>query len=427
MTRNLALSIAIGAIVAAAGCSVGGGTHSAGPGDLAQGPGTQLRPYVIQSQPPSVYIEFPIPTASSEPEGLTVGSDRQVYFTEFAGNKIGRITQAGVITEFPIPTADAGASFIAADGKGALWFNEINADKIGKMLFNGTFTEYLIPTASSQPYAVAFTTSNKGVWFTELAGNKIGTIVVKTGKLTEYTLPEPNSQPGGIIAGPNGEIWFTELNAARIGQINTATGLIKEFAVPAPGQFINKNKYGDLYFTMPSLQAVGEITTDGQYVTDFPSGVSPSEPWGLTGGNNRIDIWYLDRSYNAVMSFNTFNHSLVPFVIPTAGSDPYHLQMSRDNNLWFTENAGNKIGVYVRYRLSITPSSLTFTSIGQMQSFSVVERKYSGQFTTTGCSPNIATISAGPATTFTVTAAGVGSCTITVHDPFDNYSNVPVV
>jgi streptogramin lyase len=220
-------------------------------------------------------------------------------------------------------------------------------------------------------------------------------------------------------------MWFTELAAARVGKIST-TGTITEYAIPAPAQFINKASNGNLYFTMPTLQSLGEMTTAGVFVTQYPSGESPSEPWGLMGGPNRVDIWYLDRSANAVMSFNTQNLSLVPFTVPTVGSDPYAIAMAHDNNLWFTERAGNNIGIYVRLRMTVTPASITATQIGQQQSFTVVERKYSKLFTTTGCTANIATVSPGPAADFTVTAMGVGSCIITIHDVYGNMSQVPV-
>jgi streptogramin lyase len=45
-----------------------------------------------------------VPTAGSSPTSITVGPDGALWFTEQTGNKIGRITTAGVITEYPIPT-----------------------------------------------------------------------------------------------------------------------------------------------------------------------------------------------------------------------------------------------------------------------------------------------------------------------------------
>ena len=67
--------------------------------------------------------EFATPSANSFPDGITVGADGNLWFTERSGNNIGRITTAGVITEFAVPiaaseprkiTAGAGAAAPAA-------------------------------------------------------------------------------------------------------------------------------------------------------------------------------------------------------------------------------------------------------------------------------------------------------------------------
>jgi hypothetical protein len=58
------------------------------------------RPPVAQA-----ITEFPVPSASSEPIGITTGPDGALWFNEYSGNKIGRITTAGVVTEFSTPTA----------------------------------------------------------------------------------------------------------------------------------------------------------------------------------------------------------------------------------------------------------------------------------------------------------------------------------
>src|SRR5262245_24265924 len=41
--------------------------------------------------------EFPVPTPGSLPHGIAVGPDGNLWFTERAGDKIGRITPTGVI------------------------------------------------------------------------------------------------------------------------------------------------------------------------------------------------------------------------------------------------------------------------------------------------------------------------------------------
>ena len=62
--------------------------------------------------------------------GIAIGSDGNLWFTEPDGNRIGRITPAGVITEFPVLGRPAG---IAAGPDGALWFTEPDGNRIGRI------------------------------------------------------------------------------------------------------------------------------------------------------------------------------------------------------------------------------------------------------------------------------------------------------
>src|SRR5262245_9317584 len=81
---------------------------------------------------PSV-TEFPLPiidTLSSRPEGITRGPDGNLWFTEADGNRIGRITPAGVVTQFSAGlTPNSQPAEITAGPDGNLWFTE--ADRKG--------------------------------------------------------------------------------------------------------------------------------------------------------------------------------------------------------------------------------------------------------------------------------------------------------
>ena len=77
--------------------------------------------------------EFPLPTTSSAPFGITLGPDGKVWFTESQGNKIGRITTSGAITEFPVPTAGS-LPFGITTGRGQkVWFTESQGNNIGQI------------------------------------------------------------------------------------------------------------------------------------------------------------------------------------------------------------------------------------------------------------------------------------------------------
>jgi len=95
-------------------------------------------------------LTYSTPTANSQPLGIAAGSDGALWFTEGLGNKIGRITTAGMITnEFVIPTANSIPAGIAAGSDGALWFTEEDGNKIGRITTSGTITEFGIVFAKS--------------------------------------------------------------------------------------------------------------------------------------------------------------------------------------------------------------------------------------------------------------------------------------
>jgi len=131
-----------------------------------------LMPTRTVAQP--VITEFPLPTASSNPAGITAGPDGNLWFTEFNGNRIGRITPGGVITEFPLPTAGSAPQGITAGPDGNLWFTEL-IGKIGRITPGGVITEFPLPTASSQPWEIT-AGPDGNLWFTEQGGNRIGRI-----------------------------------------------------------------------------------------------------------------------------------------------------------------------------------------------------------------------------------------------------------
>ncbi len=84
--------------------------------------------------------EFAVPTVHSIPEGITVGPDGNLWFTEESpccgfGNNIGRIspTPSHKLAEFPVPTAGSGPVGITAGPDGNLWFTEFAANQIGQL------------------------------------------------------------------------------------------------------------------------------------------------------------------------------------------------------------------------------------------------------------------------------------------------------
>ena len=85
--------------------------------------------------------------------GITAGPDGNLWFSEALGNKIGKITTAGVITEIALP-GGVGPGQIVAGADGNLWFAAATANLIGRMTPSGVFTAFPVPTSGGYPYGI---------------------------------------------------------------------------------------------------------------------------------------------------------------------------------------------------------------------------------------------------------------------------------
>src|SRR5579872_1327398 len=56
-------------------------------------------PTPAPTPPPKVTNEFAIPTAGSQPGGITLGTDGYLYFAEQTSGKLGRVSTGGTFTE----------------------------------------------------------------------------------------------------------------------------------------------------------------------------------------------------------------------------------------------------------------------------------------------------------------------------------------
>ncbi|HTZ17230.1 MAG TPA: hypothetical protein VMB78_02190, partial [Dissulfurispiraceae bacterium] len=95
-------------------------------------------------------------SANSGLQTITAGSDGNLWFVEFDGNRIARITPNGVVSEFSSGISpDSQPVGIAAGSDGNLWFTEANANNIGRITPSGGATEYPVTTAGSAPWDIA--------------------------------------------------------------------------------------------------------------------------------------------------------------------------------------------------------------------------------------------------------------------------------
>ncbi len=305
------------------------------------------------------------------PNFIAAGPEGNMWFTEQVGNRIGRITPSGVVTEFS--TGLSPASFplgIALGPDGNMWFAEpgdcttgtcIGGNRIGRITPAGVITEFSAGLSpDSHPGGIA-AGSDGNVWFTELGhceetcvgGNRIGRIT-PSGVITEFSTGlSPAAYLGLIARAPDGNMWFTEYAGNRIGRI-TPSGVITEFSTGlSPNSHpvgIAAGSDGNLWFSQTGLcdegcsgGGVGRITPAG-VITEFSKGITPGgSPFDIAAGPDG-NMWFTEQGGDRIGQITPAGLVTEFSAGLSSGSGPYGIAAGSDGNLWFTELSGNRIG-----------------------------------------------------------------------------------
>lgn len=199
-------------------------------------------------------------TGDARPFGIVAGPDGNIWFTEVYGNRVGRITPQGVITEFSdgispgVFNNNDNSNYIntiTAGPDGNLWFTETSGNRIGRVTTAGVVTEFSDGiTANAGPYGIVAGTDGN-LWFTEDFVAGIANITPQ-GTVTEFRAGlATNNEPQDIASDANGDLWFTYENAVGgIGRI-TQTGDVTLYnggpsILPALGIIVD---HGNIWFT----------------------------------------------------------------------------------------------------------------------------------------------------------------------------------
>ena len=165
---------------------------------------------------------FGTPTHMSRPKFITAGSDGNMWFTEFQGLKVGKMTLAGTFTEFPAPVVAGdtlGPFGIGLGPDGNVWFTNYQRNTLHKITPAGAITSMSMGTGIHGPIGVTIGPDGN-LWVADGgAQNVVVRISPTTLVKTTYTTPTAFSSPWGIAAGPDGNIWFTESATGKVGRM----------------------------------------------------------------------------------------------------------------------------------------------------------------------------------------------------------------
>ena len=270
--------------------------------------------------PDGTMTEFPLPNPASAPAQITLGPDGNLWFTEQVGDRIGRITPSGVITEFPLPTAGSAPRGIVSGPDGNLWFT-------GRSGRRSRRSRRPAPSSSAVPAGTFPEQSPVGqdgnLWFTEFGPDRIGRMSPAGTLLNEFPRGA-GSNPDGIVEGPDGQAWFTESGADQIGRIRTS-GVAGDFPVPTAGAAPKRIVAGfdaNLWFTEPEGDRIARITPSG-VVTEFPIPTPDSGPQYIAAGPGGM-IWFSEAA-NKIGVATSGLDTVAPAVTIASPADGVHL------------------------------------------------------------------------------------------------------
>src|SRR4051794_33265163 len=79
------------------------------------------------------FSEFPLPNPGSGPKTVAIARDGTVWFTESAGNRIGRMAPDGSgLVEYALPHPNSSPRIITAGSDGNFWFSEHVGNRMGR-------------------------------------------------------------------------------------------------------------------------------------------------------------------------------------------------------------------------------------------------------------------------------------------------------
>ncbi len=295
----------------------------------------------------STITEYPTVSANAGPNGVTVGLDGNIYFSEFNKGAIGALnTSTGAVSEVSIPGTIPGPYSITTGSTGTIYFTEPTNSVIG--IYHpttATFSSVTTPTANAGPRFITLG-SDGNIYFTEPGANKIGMLDTSTNTITEYPVPTANASPYGITSGPDGNIYFTEDSGDKIGELNLTTHAITETAVPtasAAPYSIATGPDGNLWFTEFNGNQIGELNLTTHVITEYPAGPSGTTPTEITAGPDGL-LYFTELNNDGIGTINPTSHAIASLPIPTTGSQSLAIVTAPNGNLYFAESATSKIG-----------------------------------------------------------------------------------
>jgi len=223
------------------------------------------------------------------------------------------------------------------------------------------YTEYDLPRETIEPHDVIVDGQGM-VWFSSFGEQNLGRLDPRTGKLTEFAIPEhkPGFPTGllGLRSDAEGNLWFGNMYQATIARFDPKTETFKFW--PLEGE--ENVDAAQINMASPQSSSVdGKVWAQnngfaGIHRLDVATGkIETFEPFkGMSGPHNIYDVipdsknnvYFTDFRQRHIGRLDAKTGRIDLYEIPTPNSAPRRGSMDAQDRLWFGEYRGDRIGMF---------------------------------------------------------------------------------
>ncbi|KAG8164131.1 hypothetical protein KVR01_006049 [Diaporthe batatas] len=268
---------------------------------------------------------FPLNNPVGLPSGMEFLADGNLWFSEVVGNSMVKLDpKDGSMTEYPFPWTNISVLDNLPAGI------RVTIDVAGGRDRGAWFTSYdlyPLPNPLSAPLIIQAGPGDTMV-FSEILGNRVGTIDVNTKEIKEYEIPTPLSLVQGVATDKDGLIWWTGTGGSNFGTVDVTTGEVTEMFIA-------------------DIRAAGNSTVVDEGLISIGSSGALALPGPVRVGNDG-KVYFVEGNLvflgNRVAQYDPKTQQLVEYVTPTSLSAPCDLNNQHPDAIFFAEFTGGHLG-----------------------------------------------------------------------------------
>jgi streptogramin lyase len=224
-------------------------------------------------------------------------------------------------------------------------------------------TEYDLPRRTIEPHD-AIVDPEGMVWYSNFGEQAVGRLDPKTGKVTEFTIPQP--KPGwptgelGLEIDRDGNLWFGMMFQGGVAKLDRKTEKFQVFSLPpefnkdmaqvnmpAPQRsFVD----GKVWMQNNGFATIHRLDPATGKIENFEPfrGSKPGEAHNIYDviPDSRNNAYFTDFANEHIGRIDAGTGKVTLYPTPTHGSAPRRGQMDSQDRVWFGEYRGNRIGMF---------------------------------------------------------------------------------